>query len=183
MGIDYLALGHIHTPYIIDGWIYNPGSIERTSVNDKVGGFYFYKDGDVSFTEFDVRPTYRMEVNVTNMDEEKIIKEIKNFVRKIPKPDISILQIKFSGRMNNIFSAKSLIPEGFFHTIVINETTFNSIQISLEKSDSNQIEKEVVDQITAGRDDVKDLIYKLISVVEPSDLTVDDILLLIGEVE
>jgi exonuclease SbcD len=32
--IDYLALGHIHKPYAIDGWIYNPGSPETWSFEE-----------------------------------------------------------------------------------------------------------------------------------------------------
>ncbi len=33
-GVDYLALGHIHKNYEIDGWIFNPGSIEANSVEE-----------------------------------------------------------------------------------------------------------------------------------------------------
>jgi len=32
--IDYLALGHIHKPYAVDGWIYNPGSPETCSMEE-----------------------------------------------------------------------------------------------------------------------------------------------------
>jgi exonuclease SbcD len=32
--IDYLALGHIHKPYEVDGWIYNPGSPETWSMEE-----------------------------------------------------------------------------------------------------------------------------------------------------
>ncbi len=31
---DYLALGHIHKPFIQDDWIYNPGSLETNSVEE-----------------------------------------------------------------------------------------------------------------------------------------------------
>lgn len=31
---DYVALGHIHKPYIIDNWIYNPGSPETCSMTE-----------------------------------------------------------------------------------------------------------------------------------------------------
>ena len=31
---DYLALGHIHKPFVQDDWIYNPGSLETTSVTE-----------------------------------------------------------------------------------------------------------------------------------------------------
>ncbi|MGG6294249.1 metallophosphoesterase family protein [Leptolyngbya sp. AN02str] len=33
-GVDYLALGHIHKQYEIEGWIFNPGSTEANSVEE-----------------------------------------------------------------------------------------------------------------------------------------------------
>ena len=33
-GVDYLALGHIHKSYAIEGWIFNPGSTEANSVEE-----------------------------------------------------------------------------------------------------------------------------------------------------
>ena len=32
--VDYLALGHIHKPYRLDGWIYNPGSLETWAMDE-----------------------------------------------------------------------------------------------------------------------------------------------------
>jgi DNA repair exonuclease SbcCD nuclease subunit len=32
--IDYVALGHIHKPYEVDGWIYNPGSLETWAMDE-----------------------------------------------------------------------------------------------------------------------------------------------------
>jgi DNA repair exonuclease SbcCD nuclease subunit len=33
-GVNYLALGHIHKQYAVEGWIFNPGSIEANSVEE-----------------------------------------------------------------------------------------------------------------------------------------------------
>lgn len=48
--IDYLALGHVHKPYEIDGWIYNPGSPETCSIEevqwDRRGYYYVEIDTD-----------------------------------------------------------------------------------------------------------------------------------------
>jgi DNA repair protein SbcD/Mre11 len=33
-GVDYLALGHIHRHYTVEGWIFNPGSVEANSVSE-----------------------------------------------------------------------------------------------------------------------------------------------------
>jgi DNA repair exonuclease SbcCD nuclease subunit len=41
--IDYLALGHVHKPYELNGWIFNPGSTETVSVDETTWesrGFY-----------------------------------------------------------------------------------------------------------------------------------------------
>ncbi len=48
--IDYLALGHVHKPYEIDGWIYNPGSTETCTAEeiqwDNRGYYYVEIDTD-----------------------------------------------------------------------------------------------------------------------------------------
>jgi len=33
-GVDYLALGHIHKHYAVEGWIFNPGSLEANSMEE-----------------------------------------------------------------------------------------------------------------------------------------------------
>ena len=33
-GVDYLALGHIHKNYSVEGWIFNPGSLEANNVEE-----------------------------------------------------------------------------------------------------------------------------------------------------
>ena len=71
-GIDYLALGHIHSPYDIGGWIYNPGSLERTSISDSVGGAYIKTDDDMKFKRYDVRPMHKISINVANKTDEEI---------------------------------------------------------------------------------------------------------------
>ena len=50
--IDYLALGHVHKPYELEGWIYNPGSPETCSAEetqwDDRGYYYVEIDTDQS---------------------------------------------------------------------------------------------------------------------------------------
>ncbi|HIK56611.1 MAG TPA: DNA repair exonuclease [Synechococcales cyanobacterium M55_K2018_004] len=33
-GVDYLALGHIHKSYAVEGWVFNPGSLEANSIEE-----------------------------------------------------------------------------------------------------------------------------------------------------
>lgn len=35
-GVDYLALGHIHKNYEMEGWVFNPGSLEANSVAENL---------------------------------------------------------------------------------------------------------------------------------------------------
>ncbi|HLZ60299.1 MAG TPA: exonuclease SbcCD subunit D [Ktedonosporobacter sp.] len=42
--VDYLALGHVHKPYEVDGWIYNPGSTETCGAEESQWedrGYYY----------------------------------------------------------------------------------------------------------------------------------------------
>lgn len=34
VGVDYLALGHIHKEYAVEGWVFNPGSLEANNVDE-----------------------------------------------------------------------------------------------------------------------------------------------------
>jgi DNA repair exonuclease SbcCD nuclease subunit len=34
VGVDYLALGHIHKQYTVEDWVFNPGSIEANSIEE-----------------------------------------------------------------------------------------------------------------------------------------------------
>ena len=56
--IDYLALGHVHKPYELEGWIYNPGSLETCSVEeiqwDDRG--YYYVEIDTDQSDFLIDP-------------------------------------------------------------------------------------------------------------------------------
>lgn len=43
--VDYLALGHLHKAFERSGWIYNPGSLETTAMDQRLwsGGYYHVK--------------------------------------------------------------------------------------------------------------------------------------------
>ncbi len=47
--VNYLALGHYHNAYDIDGWVYNPGSPDTCTIAEVSDpkGFYHVKDGVV----------------------------------------------------------------------------------------------------------------------------------------
>ncbi|HKX33058.1 MAG TPA: metallophosphoesterase, partial [Blastocatellia bacterium] len=70
--IDYLALGHTHKNFEIDGWVYNPGSLEACSVDEyaNVRGAYLVEIRDRQHTaslvrDYHQRPVRRLSYDVT----------------------------------------------------------------------------------------------------------------------
>jgi DNA repair exonuclease SbcCD nuclease subunit len=66
--VDYLALGHIHKPYAVDDWIFNPGSPETWNVQEtawRKRGSYLVEIEPGGRPQFEVivprrRPFYRL---------------------------------------------------------------------------------------------------------------------------
>lgn len=71
--VDYLALGHTHKSFEIDGWVYNPGSLEACSVDEyaNVRGAYLVEVSDGKHTarlvrEYHQRPVLRLSFEVSD---------------------------------------------------------------------------------------------------------------------
>jgi DNA repair exonuclease SbcCD nuclease subunit len=69
--VDYLALGHTHKNFEIDGWVYNPGSLEACSVDEyaNVRGAYLVEVVDGKHTaalvrDYHQRPVLRLSFDV-----------------------------------------------------------------------------------------------------------------------
>ncbi|WP_174590371.1 metallophosphoesterase family protein [Methanocella conradii] len=65
--VDYLALGHYHNAYDIDGWVYNPGCPETWSIAELGGqkGFYHVKNGVAALKQVEgTREFFIVKVNV-----------------------------------------------------------------------------------------------------------------------
>ncbi len=70
--IDYLALGHTHKNFEIEGWVYNPGSLEACSVDEyaNVRGAYLVEVADGNHTarlvrDYHQRPVVRLSFDVS----------------------------------------------------------------------------------------------------------------------
>ncbi|MBO0721824.1 MAG: metallophosphoesterase [Blastocatellia bacterium] len=68
--IDYLALGHTHKNFEIDGWVYNPGSLEACSVDEyaNVRGAYLVEVRDGRHSAQLVRGYHQRPVVRTSFD-------------------------------------------------------------------------------------------------------------------
>ncbi len=67
--VNYLALGHYHTKYEYDGWLFNPGSVEMISMNeyDQPKGFYHVRDSGAKFIPQMTRAVRRIELDMSGV--------------------------------------------------------------------------------------------------------------------
>ncbi|MCZ7393946.1 MAG: DNA repair exonuclease, partial [Candidatus Methanoperedens sp.] len=67
--VDYLALGHYHTKYELDGWVFNPGSVEMMSLNeyDMPKGFYHIRDNGAKLISPITRPVRRIRLDMSDI--------------------------------------------------------------------------------------------------------------------
>lgn len=80
--VDYLALGHTHKSFEIDGWVYNPGSLEACSVDEyaNVRGAYLVEvmDGKHTATlvrDYHQRPVLRLSFDVSGYSAPEDLRE------------------------------------------------------------------------------------------------------------
>ncbi len=68
--VNYLALGHYHMQYELDGWIFNPGSVEMIEMNDEYGlqkGFYHIRDNSKKLITPLTRPVRRIKLDISSI--------------------------------------------------------------------------------------------------------------------
>ncbi len=80
--IDYLALGHTHKNFEIDGWVYNPGSLEACSVDEYANqrGAYLVEVKDGKHTaqlmqDYRQRPVRRLRFEVSGRSTPEELRE------------------------------------------------------------------------------------------------------------
>lgn len=67
--VNYLALGHYHIKYEIDGWVFNPGSVEMVSMNEYgfPKGFYHVNNKCPELISPVTRPVKRIKLDISNI--------------------------------------------------------------------------------------------------------------------
>ena len=80
--IDYLALGHTHKNFEIDGWVYNPGSLEACTVDEYANkrGAYLVEVNGTQHTarlvqEYHQRPIVRLNFDVGGHQEPEALRQ------------------------------------------------------------------------------------------------------------
>lgn len=94
--IDYVALGHIHKPYTVEDWIYNPGSPETCSMEEAAWperGYYIVSFDPDSKQKHEAqlraperRPFHRFHLKVDNLQSPNVVYDaVKNLVDREQK--------------------------------------------------------------------------------------------------
>jgi|GEM_PF-264239 len=104
----YVALGHGHNNYEVDGFAYNPGGLENVNFGeeDSTKGFYVFELGKPpEFVPIDQlrkrRPMYQVFVNLTGVHliEDVETKVLDKLTQVAPTKD-ALLQVTLQGRLN-----------------------------------------------------------------------------------
>lgn len=121
--VDYLALGHIHQNFVIDGWAHSPGSLECAAINEieNIRGAYLVtvdtktkKFKAELKREYRQRPIQRLKFFVDAEDSpEDFQTKISEFLEKEISPSdelSSIIEITLEGSLNFKASMLNLNP-------------------------------------------------------------------------
>ncbi|MFH7243124.1 MAG: exonuclease SbcCD subunit D [Spirulina sp.] len=111
-GVDYLALGHIHRQYEVEGWVFNPGSLEANNVEESLHrrGAYLAEVTDQGLqaelqTDYFQRPILRLEVTAKgheSVDElcAQCHEVVEGAIGKLPATTVSpILELRITGQV------------------------------------------------------------------------------------
>ncbi len=183
--VNYLALGHYHMQYELDGWIFNPGSVEMTSMSEYglPKGFYHVRDNSRKLIPLMTRPVRRIKLDMSSIttpdelyskvgskieseptiqsDKSPLIELVLYGEMNFPKSDVSIDRIKrmLAEQFKPLFSEVKLKKSNSQYTI--NEGDVRGLT-------REQIEHRVFsDQIKLNaryRDNVQEIVNTMIEV-------------------
>jgi len=137
--VDYLALGHYHMQYEMDGWIFNPGSIEMISMNEYglPKGFYHIKDSGAKLITPVTRSIRRIKLDISGIETpDALYSSIQTLLERQPstlsdnKPIVELLlygELSFPKSDIDIDHIKKMLEEEFKSL---------SSEVKIEKSNS-----------------------------------------------
>lgn len=156
--VDYLALGHYHNAYDIDGWVYNPGCPDTCSIAEIEGpkGFYHVKDGVVTLRPVeDTREFFIININVDgHKDADSLLSEIELRSSHLNAKKPPIVYVILQGTLNfdqsaiDIEKMRQMVSErtGALYTDVrfdLLNDRFTVASLDSDSLDRASIEREV----------------------------------------
>jgi exonuclease SbcD len=102
--VNYLALGHYHMQYELDGWVFNPGSIEMTAMNEYglPKGFYHVRDSGTKLIVPVTRPVRRIKLDISSISTpDELYSNIGSRLEREPSaPSDPMIELLLYGNMN-----------------------------------------------------------------------------------
>jgi DNA repair exonuclease SbcCD nuclease subunit len=161
--IDYLALGHIHKSYEEGNWIFNPGSLEPTSIDEageKRGAWLIEVDdknniiSKTFISEYKKRAFERIEIKVSDCVAPENVHEMIEKILESRDYSETIVEISLTGLLR--FSSSSLDLRKIrdkvyeltnaYHVKIRNKTisdSMDSLELG-ERKNSSEIEERVI---------------------------------------
>ena len=160
--IDYVALGHIHKPYIFDDFVFNPGSPENVSANEAMyphrGAILVETTGKTFNYEFVVPPRrgfHRINIDVDGFRSPELIYDAVSMVCKDETLKNDVIDLVISGEITfsrsdiNITKIQDMLNEALTPLVahVRNDATPVGFGITVDESQEKDIEKDVMLQV------------------------------------
>ncbi|VVB90854.1 DNA double-strand break repair protein Mre11 [uncultured archaeon] len=121
--VNYLALGHYHMQYELDGWIFNPGSVEMIAMNESglPKGFYHIRDSGAKLITPITRPVRRIKLDISSINTpDELYSDIGGRLDREPSaPSDPLIELLLYGTMNfpkseiSLDRIKAMITEKF----------------------------------------------------------------------
>ena len=169
--VDYLALGHIHKPYELDGWVYNPGSPETRGMDEApwaTRGYYVVEvmPGEQPNHRAELivpprRPFHRLRLEVDGFTEPNqvydgvraLIRRHDSNVARSPQPVIELMLggvLPFSRFDLDLDYVESLVDEAWSPLItrVTNRATPSAFEIDVDTEATRpELERGIVQEL------------------------------------
>ncbi|MFA4955381.1 MAG: DNA repair exonuclease [Candidatus Methanoperedens sp.] len=155
--VDYLALGHYHMQYEMDGWIFNPGSIEMISMNEfgLPKGFYHVKENGAKLITPVTRSIRRIKLDISGVETpDALYSSIETLLRRQTsnlsdnKPLVELLlygELNFPKSDIDIDKIKKMLDEEFKPISSEVKIEKSNSQYSINESDVMGLSREQIE--------------------------------------
>lgn len=156
--VDYLALGHYHMQYEMDGWIFNPGSIEMISMNEYglPKGFYHVKESGAKLITPVTRSVRRLKLDISGIETpDSLYSSIETLLKRQPstlsdnKPLVELLifgELNFPKSDVNIDHIKKMLEDEFKPLSSEVKIEKSNSQYAINDSDVKGLSREQIEQ-------------------------------------
>jgi DNA repair exonuclease SbcCD nuclease subunit len=155
--VDYLALGHYHMQYEMDGWIFNPGSIEMISMNEYglPKGFYHVKDSGAKLIIPVTRSIRRIKLDISGIETPDVLySSIQNLLERQPatlsdnKPLVELLlygELSFPKSDIDIDKIRKMLEDEFKPLSSEVKIEKSNSQYAINESDVKGLSREQIE--------------------------------------